>query len=68
MSTGIYSSRQLARACEERVDVMAVAGLIRPDFRTVEDFRKRHLLALSDLFCRSFDCVYSGMWPWTAPK
>ena len=30
-SRGLYSSRQLARACEERVDVMAVTGLNRPD-------------------------------------
>ena len=49
-SRGIYSSRQLARACEERVDVMAVTGLNRPDFRTISDFRKRHLTALSSLF------------------
>jgi transposase len=49
-SRGLYSSRQLARACEERLDVMAVTGLNRPDFRTISDFRKRHLAALSDLF------------------
>lgn len=49
-SRGIYSSRQLARACEERVDMMAVTGLNRPDFRTISDFRKRHLKALSGLF------------------
>src|ERR1700759_1372863 len=49
-SRGIYSSRQLAKACEERVDVMAVTGLNRPDFRTISDFRKRHLQALSALF------------------
>ena len=49
-SRGVYSSRQLARACEERVDFMAVTGLNRPDFRTVSDFRKRHLTALSALF------------------
>lgn len=49
-SRGIYSSRQLARACEERVDMMAVTGLNRPDFRTISDFRKRHLRALSGLF------------------
>ena len=36
-SRGLYSSRQLARACEERVDVMAVTGLNRPDFRTIAD-------------------------------
>jgi len=40
-SRGIYSSRQLARACEERVDVMAVTGMNRPDFRTISDFRRR---------------------------
>ena len=49
-SRGIYSSRRLARACEERVDMMAVTGLNRPDFRTISDFRKRHLRALSALF------------------
>lgn len=49
-SLGLYSSRQLARACEERVDVMAATGLNRPDFRTIADFRKRDLVALSDLF------------------
>ena len=49
-SRGVYSSRQLARACEERMDFMAVTGLNRPDFRTVSDFRKRHLAALSELF------------------
>jgi transposase len=65
-SRGIYSSRQLARACEERVDVMAVTGLNRPDLRTISDFRKRHLAALSDLFvqvlqlCRSAGLVQFG--------
>jgi len=49
-SRGIYSSRQLARACEERVDMMAVTGLNKPDFRTISDFRKRHLPALQQLF------------------
>ncbi len=29
---------------------MAVTGLNRPDFRTIADFRKRHLAALSALF------------------
>jgi transposase len=65
-SRGIYSSRQLARACEERVDVMAVTGLNRPDFRTISDFRKRHLAALSELFvqvlrlCRGAGLVKFG--------
>jgi transposase len=65
-SRGVYSSRQLARACEERVDVMAVTGLNRPDFRTIAEFRKRHLAALSDLFvqvlrlCRAAGLVRFG--------
>ena len=29
---------------------MAVTGLNRPDFRTIAEFRKRHLVVLSDLF------------------
>jgi transposase len=44
-SRGIYSSRRIARACEERLDVMAVTALQRPDFRTINGFRKRHLAA-----------------------
>lgn len=47
---GISSSRKIARACEERVDFMAVTALQQPDFRTISDFRKRHLRALSGLF------------------
>jgi transposase len=47
---GIYSSRRIAKACQERVDFMAVTGMQRPDFRTISDFRKRHLAALMGLF------------------
>ena len=46
----MYSSRRIARACEERVDFMAVTAQSCPDFRTVSEFRKRHLKALSGLF------------------
>src|SRR5690242_15391854 len=49
-SRGLYSSRQIARACEERLDIQAVTALNRPDFRTISDFRKRHLAALAGLF------------------
>ena len=47
---GIYSSRRISKACIERVDFMAVTALNQPDFRTVSDFRKRHLQALEGLF------------------
>ena len=49
---GLYASRRIARACEERLDVMAVSGMQRPDFRTISDFRKRHLAALAALFAQ----------------
>jgi transposase len=49
-SQGVYSSRRIAKGCEERLDFAAVTGLQRPDFRTIAEFRKRHLAALSDLF------------------
>jgi transposase len=63
---GIYASRRIAKACEERLDVMAVTGLQRPDFRTINDFRKRHLVALAGLFvqvlrlCRQAGLVKLG--------
>jgi len=47
---GVYSSRRIAKACRERVDFMSIVGLDPPDFRTISDFRKRHLSALSALF------------------
>ena len=65
-SCGVYSSRRMARACEERLDFMAVSGLQRPDFRTISDFRKRHLEALAGLFrqvlalCREAGLVKLG--------
>ena len=49
-SRGIYSSREIARCCHDRMDFMAVTACQRPDFRTVNAFRKRHLSALGDLF------------------
>ncbi len=43
---GIYPSRRIAKACRERVDFMAVTGMQTPDFRTISDFRKRHMEAI----------------------
>jgi transposase len=47
---GIYSSRRIAKACRERVDFMSIVALDVPDFRTISDFRMRHLKALGNLF------------------
>ena len=57
---GVYSSRRIARACEERVDFMAVTGLNRPDFRTVSDFRKRHLAGAAGAVRAGAEAVSAG--------
>ena len=49
-ASGVYSSRRIARACIERADFIMIAALDPPDFRTISDFRKRHLTALAGLF------------------
>jgi transposase len=65
-SQGVYSSRRLARACEERMDFMAVTELNRPDFRTISGLRRRHLTVLGDLFvqllrlCRAAGLIQFG--------
>jgi transposase len=59
---GVYSSRRIAKACEERMDFMAVTGMNRPDFRTVSEFRKRHLQALQGLFVQVLKlCQQAGL-------
>ena len=49
-ASGIYSSRRIAKACVERADFIMIAALDPPDFRTISDFRKRHMTALAGLF------------------
>jgi transposase len=59
---GLFSSRKIARACEERVDFMAVTAMQRPDFRTIAKFRVRHLQALSGLFVQVLKlCQRAGL-------
>lgn len=59
---GVYSSRRIARACQTRVDFMAVTAMQQPDFRTINKFRKRHLEALAGLFGQVLRlCQRAGM-------
>ena len=59
---GIYSSRKIARAVRTRVDFMAVAAMQKPDFRTINSFRRRHLAALGALFGQVLKlCQKAGM-------
>jgi transposase len=61
-SRGVYSSRRLERACEERLDFLAVTAMNRPDHRTICEFRRRHLAALSDLFVQVLKlCQTAGL-------
>lgn len=49
-ASGIYASRRIAKAAVERADFMMIVAGDAPDFRTISDFRKRHLKALAALF------------------
>jgi DDE family transposase/transposase-like protein DUF772 len=47
---GVVSSRQIARKTYEDVAFRVLTADQHPDFRTISDFRERHLPALADLF------------------
>src|ERR1700679_2716368 len=49
-ASGLYSSRRIARAAVERADFMMIVAGDPPDFRTISEFRRRHLKALAVLF------------------
>ena len=53
---GIASSRRLAQRCQEDVAVRVLTANNTPDFRTISDFRKRHLAALEALFVQVLRC------------
>ncbi len=59
---GLPSSRKLARACEEDIGFRVLAANTTPDFRTLSDFRKRHLPALKGLFLQVLKlCQRAGL-------
>jgi transposase len=49
-ASGIYSSRRIAKSAVERADFMMIVAGDPPDFRTISEFRRRHLKALAALF------------------
>ena len=49
-ASGLYASRRIAKACVERADFMMIVAGDPPDFRTISEFRRRHLTALAGLF------------------
>jgi transposase len=59
---GIYSSRRIEKAARERADFMMIVAGDVPDFRTISDFRKRHLPALTRLFGQVLQlCATAGL-------
>jgi len=59
---GVFSSRKLEQACEERVDFMALTGMVKPDHSTICQFRCDHRVALSELFVQVLAlCREAGM-------
>ena len=61
-ASGIYSSRRIAKTCAERADFMMIVAGDPPDFRTISDFRKRHLQALKQLFVQVLKlCEAAGL-------
>lgn len=50
---GIHSSRELAKACVERIDFRFLTGGLTPSFSTITKFRADHVDALAALFSQS---------------
>lgn len=49
-ASGIFSSRKIAKAVRENVAFIYLAAWQRPNFRTINNFRKNNLKELGDLF------------------
>ncbi len=59
---GKPSSRRIQKELEEGVAFRVLAAENRPDFRTISDFRKRHLNALAKIFCQVLQlCQKAGL-------
>jgi len=59
---GIYSSRKIMAACEERLTFKVIVGDDIPNWRTISDFRKLHIKELSALFVQILQlCQAAGL-------
>jgi len=59
---GVPSSRKIAKRLEEDIAFRILAANNTPDFRTISDFRKDHLKALSSLFLQVLKlCQKAGL-------
>lgn len=59
---GVFSSRKLSLATHEDVAFRMLAAGNHPDFRTISEFKKRHLKSLADLFIQVLKlCAQAGL-------
>jgi transposase len=65
-STGVMSGRKIAQHCESDTAFMYLARMYRPDFRTINDFRKNNLVEIENYFvdivrlCKQVGMVKAG--------
>ena len=61
-STGVTSSREMERRCQVGVAFRWLSANTAPDYRSIARFRRRHLLALDDLFIQVLAlCAEAGL-------
>jgi transposase len=59
---GVFSSRKIMQACQERISFKVIVGDDIPNFRTISDFRKLHLKELQLLFVQVLQlCQEAGL-------
>jgi len=59
---GVFSSRKIAAAVYEEVAFVVLAGGNRPDFRTINEFRRRHIKSLPGIFVQILKlCEKAGL-------
>ena len=59
---GVFSSRQIMQACNERLTFRAIVGDNIPNWRIIRDFRKLHIKELEDLFIQVLKlCLRAGL-------
>ncbi len=60
---GVYSSRRIARACEERLDFQAVTALNQPDFAPSANSAVAILMPWRACSCRCWRYAARPAWP-----
>jgi len=53
----VQSSRRLERECGSNLELIWLTGRLRPDFKTIADFRKDNGAAIRNALCRDIDLL-----------